>query len=292
MIKHHIKYLNLSLVIVIVLLAIKSSAFDEDDDAHWHQHELPTNNDNVIEHHNKKLPKDKVLFKDVKTLVFQRHKRTTAKRTHSMPQLSCVGGTAGCKLFTPNEVHCDLLNYNHKDKSKIQWACRADMSDKVRFNHVDVICEGYDYPEDDYILLGSCGLEFTLDHTDPHDYHEKSYFKHMDEDEKEMHKKRIKQQQQATTKKPASRLMSESERTYASSFDTLLKVEFMGYQLIYLVAILSVLTIMVMIRSINFRKPSDTNTSGRPAKRTGSLLQRPLNYGPLASAVLSTKKAC
>jgi hypothetical protein len=28
-----------------------------------------------------------------------------------------------------------------------------------------VACEGYDYPEDPYILAGSCGLEYTLELT-------------------------------------------------------------------------------------------------------------------------------
>ena len=30
---------------------------------------------------------------------------------------------------------------------------------------VNVICEGYDYPDDPYILAGSCGLEYTLELT-------------------------------------------------------------------------------------------------------------------------------
>jgi hypothetical protein len=28
-----------------------------------------------------------------------------------------------------------------------------------------VLCEGYDYPDDPYILAGSCGLEYTLELT-------------------------------------------------------------------------------------------------------------------------------
>merc|ERR1719370_1231452 len=28
-----------------------------------------------------------------------------------------------------------------------------------------VVCEGYDYPDDPYILAGSCGLEYTLELT-------------------------------------------------------------------------------------------------------------------------------
>jgi hypothetical protein len=30
---------------------------------------------------------------------------------------------------------------------------------------VEVVCEGYDYPDDPFILKGSCGLEYTLDYT-------------------------------------------------------------------------------------------------------------------------------
>ncbi|KAF2354208.1 Store-operated calcium entry-associated regulatory factor [Trinorchestia longiramus] len=33
------------------------------------------------------------------------------------------------------------------------------------FGHIDVSCEGYDYPEDPYILAGSCGLRYSLDYT-------------------------------------------------------------------------------------------------------------------------------
>lgn len=89
-------------------------------------------------------------------------------------------------------VECDNAGFD-QDRRKFNWRCQADVSDRVEFNHVEVICEGYDYPEDDYILLGSCGLEFTLDYRDPHDYHHNSYFKHMDDHEKELHHKRVKE---------------------------------------------------------------------------------------------------
>lgn len=64
--------------------------------------ELEPDSHNVIHDTSKPLPKDKVLLSDIKTLTFYRNKRTTSRRTHSIHQLSCVGGTAGCKLFTPN----------------------------------------------------------------------------------------------------------------------------------------------------------------------------------------------
>jgi len=35
----------------------------------------------------------------------------------------------------------------------------------MRFGSVVVICEGYNYPDDPYILAGSCGMEYTLELT-------------------------------------------------------------------------------------------------------------------------------
>ena len=46
-----------------------------------------------------------------------------------------------------------------------QWECKSDMDNAFRFGSVEVICEGYDYPDDPYILKGSCGLEYTIDYT-------------------------------------------------------------------------------------------------------------------------------
>ena len=47
---------------------------------------------------------------------------------------------------------CSLTNW--------QWECKAEMDSKYRFGHLDVSCEGYDYPDDPYVLRGSCGVSF------------------------------------------------------------------------------------------------------------------------------------
>ncbi|KAK3698184.1 hypothetical protein QZH41_019287, partial [Actinostola sp. cb2023] len=44
------------------------------------------------------------------------------------------------------------------------WECKADMDNKYKFGEIAVNCEGYDYPDDPYILKGSCGLEYSLDY--------------------------------------------------------------------------------------------------------------------------------
>ena len=39
-----------------------------------------------------------------------------------------------------------------------KWECKADMPGEYRFGQVTVACEGYSYPDDAYILKGSCGV--------------------------------------------------------------------------------------------------------------------------------------
>merc|ERR1719228_2471248 len=47
----------------------------------------------------------------------------------------------------------------------IQWECKTDMPFEYKFGKIQVGCEGYDYPDDPYVLAGSCGLEYTIDRT-------------------------------------------------------------------------------------------------------------------------------
>jgi len=37
------------------------------------------------------------------------------------------------------------------------------MEMKYKFGQVQVTCEGFNYPDDPYVLAGSCGLEYTID---------------------------------------------------------------------------------------------------------------------------------
>jgi len=52
------------------------------------------------------------------------------------------------------------------DENNIQWTCTASLPEEFKLGSTDVICEGYDSPDDPYILKGSCGLEYRLILTD------------------------------------------------------------------------------------------------------------------------------
>lgn len=82
---------------------------------------------------------------------------TNARRSSPVPHLKCVGGSAGCHSFMPQTVQC----YNRgSDGYDVQWECKTDMDNEYRFGKIEVSCEGYDYPDDPYVLKGSCGVSF------------------------------------------------------------------------------------------------------------------------------------
>ncbi|KAF9186039.1 hypothetical protein BGZ51_002283 [Haplosporangium sp. Z 767] len=90
---------------------------------------------------------------------------TTGRRTSPVPQLNCVGGNA-CGDFEPEVVQCTNTGF---DGSDVQWKCQADLPHNLRFGQLDVYCEGYNHPDDPYVLKGSCGLEYKLYYTNVRD---------------------------------------------------------------------------------------------------------------------------
>jgi len=111
----------------------------------------------------------KVKLKDVDVLTLYQGKMTNGRRSSPIPQLQCRGGSAGCSAFIPDVVQC----YNRgSDGLEIQWECKTEMPMEYKFGKIQVSCEGYDYPDDPYILAGSCGLEYTIDRTGVNSSHD------------------------------------------------------------------------------------------------------------------------
>lgn len=107
---------------------------------------------------------DKILLKDIKSIVLRQGQCTTARRTHAVPQLSCVGGTASYSQSSKvDNVMCTNKGFDGRDAV---WECKAQLPDTVKLGRFEVNCEGYSYPNDPYVLVGSCGLEYELDYTE------------------------------------------------------------------------------------------------------------------------------
>jgi len=117
----------------------------------------------------------KVKLTDVKTLTLHNGEMTKGRRVAAIPQIKCIGGSAGCYAFTPSVIQC----YNRgTDGFDVQWECKTDMDKAYKFGKVEVVCEGYDYPDDPYILKGSCGVEYMLE-TSSHKDSSSSYYSGM-----------------------------------------------------------------------------------------------------------------
>ena len=106
---------------------------------------------------------DRILLRDLSAITLHQGHMTQGRRSSPVAQLMCVGGTAGCTAFTPNVVQCRNQGWDGYD---VQWKCETDMDYAYRFGRISVSCEGYEYPDDPYILRGSCGIEYTIDLTE------------------------------------------------------------------------------------------------------------------------------
>ena len=95
----------------------------------------------------------KVLLKDVDVLLLETGKKTTGRRSVPVNQLECVNFCNN----KPKKVAC--RNIGH-DGSDVIWDCKSDPPGKI-FDVIDVQCEGYEYPDDEYVLAGSCGLRYN-----------------------------------------------------------------------------------------------------------------------------------
>lgn len=49
--------------------------------------------------------------------------------------------------------------------SEIQWKCEADLDQRVKFGRMTVSCEGYNGVDDEWVVDGSCSLQYELERT-------------------------------------------------------------------------------------------------------------------------------
>ncbi|KAM6469530.1 store-operated calcium entry-associated regulatory factor isoform 2-T2 [Liasis olivaceus] len=105
---------------------------------------------------------ERILLREVQALTLHQGRYTNYRRTSPVPQLQCTGGSAGCTAYTPEVVQCYNKGWDGYD---VQWECKAHLDTSYHFGKIEVSCEGYDYPDDPFILKGSCGLEYTLELT-------------------------------------------------------------------------------------------------------------------------------
>ena len=107
--------------------------------------------------------KDAILLSQVKTLTLRNNAKTSHRRVSAVPQLSCKG--PGCAYYKVDIMRCTNQGsaYNSED---VEWSCTASIPAEFKLGSTDVVCEGYRNRDDEYVLKGSCGVEYRLLLTD------------------------------------------------------------------------------------------------------------------------------
>ncbi|CAF0894157.1 unnamed protein product [Brachionus calyciflorus] len=103
---------------------------------------------------------NKIKLSQLKSIKLYKNNYTTSKRLEANLQLQCKSSSFMCRAYGPNVVECTNIAYL---ENNVRWDCSAELDKRVRFANLKVTCEGYDTANDDYILAGSCGLEYNLE---------------------------------------------------------------------------------------------------------------------------------
>ncbi|KAF4994667.1 hypothetical protein FGRMN_5626 [Fusarium graminum] len=107
-------------------------------------------------------PKDAIKLSDVQSLTLRGNgAMTNHRRVGAIPQLNCVSKKALCELYDIDLMRCtnDGAGWGDED---VQWSCTASLPEELKLSNTDVICEGYNSPDDPYVLKGSCGVEYRV----------------------------------------------------------------------------------------------------------------------------------
>ncbi|KAK7952572.1 uncharacterized protein PG986_008300 [Apiospora aurea] len=102
------------------------------------------------------VPKNAILLSQVQTLTLRgAGAQTTHRRVPAMPQLQCVSKPANlCRLHEIDVMRCTNQGPGYETED-IQWSCTASS----RPSSSSAAPTG---PDDDYVLKGSCGVQYRL----------------------------------------------------------------------------------------------------------------------------------
>ena len=103
---------------------------------------------------------DKVKMRDVETLLFRKDMMTTGRRSSPVSQMICTGQP--CRYNAPDSISCKNIGWNGKDPI---WDCTTSSMKDTKLSTIEVQCEGYEYPDDPNILVGSCAAIYKLSYT-------------------------------------------------------------------------------------------------------------------------------
>lgn len=112
------------------------------------------------------VSEERISLLGLPSLTFTASSYTTARRGTPHKQLECIGGDAQeAKQRYPMRVDCYNIGIDEEapaDKPRPKWHCVSALHRGVRIENWKVNCEGWSYPDDEFILAGSCWLAYEL----------------------------------------------------------------------------------------------------------------------------------
>ncbi|RAL02752.1 DUF1183 domain protein [Aspergillus ibericus CBS 121593] len=103
-----------------------------------------------------------ILLSRVHSLTLHGGRLTSSRRVSPIPQLKCTGPSKRiCNMYTIDTMRCTNEGYGY-DEEDIQWTCTAELPQEFKLGSTDVVCEGYRNADDNWVLKGSCGVEYRL----------------------------------------------------------------------------------------------------------------------------------
>ncbi|RNA16322.1 store-operated calcium entry-associated regulatory factor [Brachionus plicatilis] len=121
-------------------------------------------------------PGDRIKLSQIKSINLYKENLTNSKRNSPSLQLKCLSHSLMCHSYSPSFVKCINKGY---PEANVKWECKADFGKRVKFGSHRVKCEGYDKPDDEYILANSCSLEYYLEidnFDDMYEYYNKDMY--------------------------------------------------------------------------------------------------------------------
>jgi uncharacterized protein YlaI len=102
---------------------------------------------------------DKVLLKDVSVITLKAGHLTTGRRNAPIQQLLCQNCDDAASKNVVSIIQCRNAGFDGRD---VNWRCETSIDKRYSLQKTEVSCEGYAYPDDPYILVGSCAVEYWL----------------------------------------------------------------------------------------------------------------------------------
>jgi hypothetical protein len=100
-----------------------------------------------------------VHIKDVQVITLYSNEYTSGRRNAPIPQLQCTG--PACFEGALRSMQCTNMGFDGTDAN---WDCKSNVGNRFTLGKVSVSCEGYESPNDEFILAGSCGVVYELNY--------------------------------------------------------------------------------------------------------------------------------